>query len=144
MGLLSRLEAPTGTKGGLLVPVGGSNRDKRLRRPFIPGEVSTRDKSYIQHLLISTAHFLSLSHQSLLLPPRSLRLLYSFLSVIHPLSFLPPAPSPYLHRPLLDLGASIPFSHFSPLPQLLFQGARRPPPCLHAAAAALTTASKGR
>ena len=35
-GLLSRLEAPTGTKGWPFIPVGGSNRDQRV--PFYPGE----------------------------------------------------------------------------------------------------------
>ena len=35
-GLWSRLEAPTGTKGPPFVPVGGSNRDKRLWT-FSPG-----------------------------------------------------------------------------------------------------------
>ena len=43
-GLLSRLEAPTETKGETFVPVGGSNRDKRLRVPFVPVGVSNRDK----------------------------------------------------------------------------------------------------
>ena len=33
-GLLSRLEAPTGTKRGLFIPVGGSNRDKRPWPPY--------------------------------------------------------------------------------------------------------------
>jgi len=41
---LSRLETPTGIKGGPFVPVGGSNRDKRLRGPFVPVGVSNRDK----------------------------------------------------------------------------------------------------
>src|SRR6185437_3297942 len=43
-GLLSRLEARTGTKGGTFVPVGGSNRDKRLRGPFVPVGTTNRDK----------------------------------------------------------------------------------------------------
>ena len=43
-GLLSRLEAPTGAKGGTFVPVGGSNRDKRLRGPFVPVGTTNRDK----------------------------------------------------------------------------------------------------
>ena len=44
MGLLSRLETPTGTKGGSFVPVGVSNRDKRLRGPFVPVGATNRDK----------------------------------------------------------------------------------------------------
>src|SRR6185437_9304487 len=43
-GLLSRLEARTGTKGGTFVPVGGSNRDKRLRGHFVPVGTTNRDK----------------------------------------------------------------------------------------------------
>ena len=40
---MSRLEAPTGTKGPLFVPVGGSTRDKNPN-PFIPGGNTNRDK----------------------------------------------------------------------------------------------------
>jgi len=43
-GLLSRLETPTGTKLGPFVPVGGSNREKRLRGPFVPVRTTNRDK----------------------------------------------------------------------------------------------------
>jgi len=48
-GLLSRLEAPIGTKGGPFVPVGGSNRDKRPLSPPPAGPASrwTRDKSHL-------------------------------------------------------------------------------------------------
>ena len=42
--LLSRLEIPTGTKWGHFVPVGGSNRDKRVRGPFVPVGSTNRDK----------------------------------------------------------------------------------------------------
>ena len=44
MGLLSRLEASTGTKGprSLFVPVGATNRDKSP--PFVPVGASNRDK----------------------------------------------------------------------------------------------------
>ena len=45
--LLSRLETPTGNKGPSFVPVGGSNRDKRLRGPFVPVGASNRDKSHL-------------------------------------------------------------------------------------------------
>ena len=44
MGFLSRLEAPTGAKGWPFIPVGGSNRDKRLSGPFVPVGASNRDK----------------------------------------------------------------------------------------------------
>ena len=40
-GLLSRLVAPTGIPFN---PVGGSNRDKRLRGPSVPVGASNRDK----------------------------------------------------------------------------------------------------
>ena len=43
-GLLSRLEAPTGTKGGHFIPVGGSNRDKMPARPFVPVGATNLDK----------------------------------------------------------------------------------------------------
>ena len=42
MGLLSRVEPPTGTKGPPFVPVGGSTRDKRPN-PFISGGNTNRD-----------------------------------------------------------------------------------------------------
>ena len=41
---MSRLEAPTGTKGWLFILVGGSNRDKRLAQPFVPVGDTNRDK----------------------------------------------------------------------------------------------------
>ena len=41
---MSRLETPTETKEGLFIPVGGSNRDKRLRGPFVPVGDTNRDK----------------------------------------------------------------------------------------------------
>ena len=41
---MSRLETPTETKKGLFIPVGGSNRDKRLRGPFVPDGDTNRDK----------------------------------------------------------------------------------------------------
>ena len=43
-GLLSRLEAPTGTKGWPFIPVGGSNWDKRPTQPFVPVGATNRDK----------------------------------------------------------------------------------------------------
>ena len=43
MGLLSRLEVTTRTKGPPFVPVGGSTRDKRPN-PFIPVGASNQDK----------------------------------------------------------------------------------------------------
>jgi len=43
-GLLSRLEAPTGTKGWHFIPVDGSNRDKRPAQPFVPVGGSNRDQ----------------------------------------------------------------------------------------------------
>ena len=42
---MSRLETPTETKEGLFIPVGGSNRDKRLRGPFVPVGDTNRDKN---------------------------------------------------------------------------------------------------
>ena len=49
LGLLSRVEPPTGTKGGPFVRVGTSNRDKRLLSPPPPGPANrwTRDKSHL-------------------------------------------------------------------------------------------------
>ena len=44
MGLLSRLEAPTGTKEWPFIPVGGSNRDKMPAQPFVPVGATNRDK----------------------------------------------------------------------------------------------------
>ena len=44
MGLLSRLETPTGTKGEPFIPVGGSNRDKRAAQSFVPVGATNRDK----------------------------------------------------------------------------------------------------
>ena len=41
---MSRLETPTGTKGGHFIPVGGSNRDKRHAQPFVPVGDTNRDK----------------------------------------------------------------------------------------------------
>ena len=41
---MSRLETPTETKGGPFIPVGGSNRDNRLRGPFVPVGAINRDK----------------------------------------------------------------------------------------------------
>ena len=43
-GLLSRLEAPTGTKEWPFIPVGGSNRDKRPAQPFVPVGATNRDQ----------------------------------------------------------------------------------------------------
>ena len=41
---MSRLEAPTGTKGWHFIPVDGSNRDKRPAQPFVPVGGSNRDQ----------------------------------------------------------------------------------------------------
>ena len=41
---MSRLETPTGTKGGHFILVGGSNRDKRTAQPFVPTGDTNRDK----------------------------------------------------------------------------------------------------
>ena len=41
---MSRLEAPTGTKGWPFIPVGGSNRDKRPAQPFVPVGGSNREQ----------------------------------------------------------------------------------------------------
>src|SRR6185437_9499226 len=45
LGFLSRVEPPTGTKGGPFVRVGTSNRDKRPLSPAGPASLWTRDKS---------------------------------------------------------------------------------------------------
>ena len=41
---MSRLEAPTETKGWHFIPVDGSNRDKRPAQPFVPVGGSNRDQ----------------------------------------------------------------------------------------------------
>ena len=41
---MSRLETPTETKERPFIPVGGYNRDKRLRGPFVPVGDTNRDK----------------------------------------------------------------------------------------------------
>ena len=41
---MSRLEAPTGTKGWSFIPVGGSNQDKSPAQPFVPVGATNQDK----------------------------------------------------------------------------------------------------